>query len=143
MIVKLNKDDVDKMVELQNRNSFTDGWNRKMLIDAFNSGNYLCFGEIIKNKLVAFVGVTVSIDTCDIEDVLVDIDYRRQGLSKNLINHVLDELKTQNIQKVFLEVRERNIPAIELYEGLGFSKISIRKNYYFDGENALVYLKEL
>lgn len=143
MIVKLNKDDVDKMVELQNRNSFTDGWNRKMLIDAFNSGNYLCFGEIIKNKLVAFVGVTVSIDTCDIEDVLVDIDYRRQGLSKNLINHALDELKTQNIQKVFLEVRERNIPAIELYEGLGFSKISIRKNYYFDGENALVYLKEL
>lgn len=143
MIVKLNKDDVDKMVELQNRNSFIDGWNRKMLIDAFNSGNYLCFGEIIKNKLVAFVGVTASIDTCDIEDVLVDIDYRRQGLSKNLINHVLDELKTQNIQKVFLEVRERNIPAIELYEGLGFSKISIRKNYYFDGENALVYLKEL
>ncbi len=143
MITKLTKENVDQIVAFQCENGFVDGWNKNMLIDAFNSGNYLCFGEILRDKLVAFVGVSMSLDTCDIEDVLVGVDFRRQAFAKKLINYAIEYIKTQNKQKVFLEVRENNIPAIKLYENLGFNKISMRKNYYSDGENALVYLKEL
>lgn len=143
MIFNLALENVSEIVKLQDKNNFTDGWNEKMLIDAFNSGNYVCFGERKEGELVAFIGISLSVDTCDLEDVLVDSNHRRLGLAEKLINYTLDYAKSQHKQKMFLEVRENNLPAITLYQKLGFKKISTRKNYYSDGINALVYLKEL
>lgn len=143
MIFNLALENVSEIVKLQDKNNFTDGWNEKMLIDAFNSGNYVCFGERKEGELVAFIGISLSVDTCDLEDVLVDSNHRRLGLAEKLINYTLDYAKSQHKQKMFLEVRENNSPAITLYQKLGFKKISTRKNYYSDGINALVYLKEL
>ena len=143
MICNLTLTDVDDIVELQTSNSFTDGWNKKMLTDAFNNGNFHCFGEKQNGKLVAFIGISLSVDTSDLEDVLVDSNYRGNGFAKSLISHAIEFAKTKNKQQMFLEVRESNLSAISLYKKLGFNKISTRKNYYSDGENALVYLKEL
>ena len=42
-----------------------------------------------------------------------------------------------------LEVRNSNIPAQKLYEKHGFKQITIRKNYYDNSEDALIYEKEL
>ena len=143
MIEFLNLEKVDQIVELQLNNNFTDGWNKTMLENAFKGGNYVCFGVYENKKLIAFLGLSVSIDTCDIEDVLVDINNRRKGLAENLIDYALNYSKTQNKEKVFLEVRESNLSARALYQKKGFNQISVRKNYYSDGENAVVYLREI
>ncbi|MCD7873034.1 MAG: hypothetical protein LUG21_07050 [Clostridiales bacterium] len=46
--------------------------------------------------------------------------------------------------EVFLDVRESNIPAIKLYESLGFYDTGVRKNYYSSPtENAVLMKKEL
>jgi ribosomal-protein-alanine N-acetyltransferase len=47
-------------------------------------------------------------------------------------------MQQQKINKIFLEVRESNLPARKLYEGVGFKKMGIRKNYY-QTENAVNY----
>ena len=47
------------------------------------------------------------------------------------------ELKT-----LFLEVRESNMPAINLYQKYGFTQVGKRPKYYRDGETALVMKKE-
>ena len=42
-----------------------------------------------------------------------------------------------------LEVRESNVPAIELYKKYGFSSLGTRKGYYQDNnENALIMWTE-
>lgn len=143
MIKFLILEKVDQIVELQSQNNFADGWNKTMLENAFNGGNYVCFGKYDNQKLIAFLGLSISVDTCDIEDVLVDLKYRRKGLAEKLIDHAIDYAKSQNKEKVFLEVRENNFKARALYEKKGFNKISVRKNYYSDGENAVVYLREI
>ena len=53
------------------------------------------------------------------------------------------KLVSLGVNKVFLEVRSSNISAIALYEKKGYTKISVRKKYYADGEDALVMVKEL
>ena len=53
----------------------------------------------------------------------------------------MKECAARELKKLFLEVRESNLPAISLYEKYGFIKISQRKKYYKDGENADVMLK--
>ncbi len=143
MIVTLTSSDIKKIVDLQNLNGFTDGWTEQMLQSSFRSGNYNCFGVISKERLVAFLGLTVAADTCDIEDILVDGEFRRRGLAKQLMAYAESFVKNKGINKIFLEVRQSNSSAICLYESLGFKKVSVRKNYYSNSENAIVYAKEI
>jgi len=44
-----------------------------------------------------------------------------------------------NSKKIYLEVRESNLEAQNLYKGFGFKVVSKRKNYYQDNnETALI-----
>ena len=63
--------------------------------------------------------------------------YRRQGLATQLIQESTKALATEyNAKEVILEVRITNLPAIQLYEKLGFQRIRILSTYYRNGENA-------
>jgi ribosomal protein S18 acetylase RimI-like enzyme len=55
-----------------------------------------------------------------------------------LIEYVLTEGRRQGAERALLEVRRHNVPALALYEGLGFREIGVRRNYYGPGEDALV-----
>ncbi len=77
----------------------------------------------------------------DITNVAVAPDYRRKGLAQMLIAE-FERLLPDDAGNIFLEVRESNTPAIELYKKCGFEKISIRKNFYTNPrENAIVMMK--
>lgn len=54
-----------------------------------------------------------------IEDVVVDKDYRKQGVGQLLVNHCLDLAKKMDCYKVVLSCSDDNIP---FYEKLGFYK---------------------
>ncbi len=61
-----------------------------------------------------------------------------------LLSELIKEAGESGIKKIFLEVRESNIPAISLYNGFGFKQVGMRKDYYEKPvENALLMLKEL
>lgn len=63
--------------------------------------------------------------------------YRRQGLATQLIQESTKALATEyNAKEVILEVRITNLPAIKLYEKLGFQRIRTLNSYYRNGENA-------
>ena len=65
--------------------------------------------------------------------------YRRQKLGEALVKHMLSDFQTQGVERVFLEVRRSNVPAIALYEKLGFSVLGVRRAYYENPkEDALV-----
>jgi GNAT superfamily N-acetyltransferase len=49
--------------------------------------------------------------------------YRKKGLMKTLLLHVLSTLKKQRRKKVYLEVLRSNTRAIRLYQHLGFRVI--------------------
>lgn len=65
--------------------------------------------------------------------------YRRIGLGTELMNQSLAALKKEyKAKEVILEVRMTNIPAIKLYERLGFARIRTLQSYYRNGETALL-----
>lgn len=135
--------DVDGIVKFFSENLFNDGFNKNQLISSFSSGNFIAVGIKDEGKTIAFIGVTIHVDSADIEDVLVDANYRKKGFAKSLILFSENTLKGKGVNSLFLEVRESNLPAISLYESLGYKKISQRKKYYSDGETALIYKKEI
>lgn len=71
-------------------------------------------------------------------------DLRGQGHASHLLKQLINILsKIESQEELFLEVRESNSSAISLYNKLGMTLISCRKNYYKNGENALIYTKRL
>ncbi len=68
---------------------------------------------------------------------------QRKGVGTALLKKLETILKRLNIQEIILEVRLSNIGAISLYEREGFKRKAISKNYYEDGEDALVMKKQI
>ncbi|OHB32352.1 MAG: ribosomal-protein-alanine N-acetyltransferase [Desulfuromonadaceae bacterium GWC2_58_13] len=64
--------------------------------------------------------------------------FRRRGVAVRLIRHVMARCSDGALEKVFLEVRVGNSAAISLYRCFGFADVVVRKNYYPDGEDALL-----
>ena len=77
--------------------------------------------------------------TADLLYVYVKRDARRHGVGRALLLELLDELASrEQIESLFLEVRESNKGAQALYHGLGLKLIGRRKAYYANGEDAQV-----
>lgn len=86
--------------------------------------------------------------TIDAELLLIAVaeDFRRRGLASYMIDGLTQKLIQNGAQRIFLEVRESNTAAIQLYETTGFNQVGIRPNYYPTGngrEDALLYCCEL
>ena len=63
-------------------------------------------------------------------NICVDPDHRGQGYAKDLLRHCIATVMVNGAKVMFLEVRESNHGAIELYESMGFVEISRREDYY-------------
>jgi ribosomal-protein-alanine N-acetyltransferase len=64
---------------------------------------------------------------------------RGQGIAIALLDALEATALTHGAERLFLEVRADNAPAIGLYERQGFEKIGRRPRYYADGVDALLF----
>ncbi len=64
-----------------------------------------------------------------IANVAVHPDHRRQGIANSLTVRTLNYLRRQNVGRVWLQVREDNPPAINLYRSLGFKDRAVRTTW--------------
>lgn len=142
MIRALCKDDIDIICALYSTD-FLDGWSKGQLLSAFDTNRFLAVGKFKDGKLVGVITVSLAVDDADLEGIVVAKDFRQQGFATELFAFMEKNVKEQKKEKIFLEVRENNLPAINFYIKNGFKKISVRKNYYRDGENATVMVKEI
>ncbi|HEU4969453.1 GNAT family N-acetyltransferase [Sphingomonas sp.] len=55
--------------------------------------------------------------------------YRRQGVARALLAQAIGDAAADGVATLHLEVRDGN-PAAELYRGLGFVQIGMRRGYY-------------
>ncbi|UTW55087.1 ribosomal protein S18-alanine N-acetyltransferase [Kordiimonas sp. SCSIO 12610] len=56
--------------------------------------------------------------------------YQSKGHGTNFLKSTLAKLHLFKVKEVFLEVRQDNMKAIELYKSLNFKKTGIRSKYY-------------
>lgn len=143
MIKILSDKHVNDIVLLSSSQNFLDGWNSSQLDSWFKNSCTLALGYEKEDNLVGYITLTLAFPTADLEDLLVSKEFRGQGVATLLIKAAENSLKDKGYEKIFLEVRENNFPALKLYEKSGFKIISVRKKYYADGENALVLVKEI
>ena len=137
----MSEKDVDKIFQLEKR-IFTDAWSYNLIKDEIEN-NKLKKPYILEidNKIVGYAFVWIIEDEVHLNNFAIHPNFRRKGLGLKLIRFIFDEFK--KYRNMFLEVRQSNKKAIDLYHKVGFSNFFIRKHYYSNGENAIVMHKEL
>lgn len=92
------------------------------------------------DQVVGFlVGRQITPAEWEIENVAVSGPARRRGLGSHLLGEFLRLVHDRGGQEVFLEVRESNRAARELYEKWAFVEAGRRKSYYQNpAEDALI-----
>lgn len=126
-----------KIDEIEEVNKLLSKFNYRITLDSFNNEFYRCL-IYYDYRIKGIVVYDLLYDRIEIEYIIVDDNYKRQGIGSRLIK----ELEKNNINNITLEVRESNNEAINFYKKNGFEIVSIRKNYYGD-ENGYLMLKEL
>lgn len=69
--------------------------------------------------------------------------WRRKSIATTLVEELCHIFKEKGKKRVKLEVRVSNTAALALYKMLGFGKQKIVKNYYENGEDAVLMKKRL
>ncbi|MEG2457757.1 MAG: tRNA (adenosine(37)-N6)-threonylcarbamoyltransferase complex dimerization subunit type 1 TsaB [Bacilli bacterium] len=98
------------------------------------------YSYVEKEIVIGYVIFRINFDVIDITDVFVNEDKRRKHIASILLNEIFCDYKGKN--SYYLEVREDNIGAINLYKSFNFNIINKRKNYYNDCD-ALIMSKEM
>ena len=124
----LTPDDLAQAFAIECR-SHAFPWSEKTF--ASNQGErFINLRLDVDGKMVAFAITQVVLDEASLFNIAVDPAFQRRGFGRQLLQHLIDELIKRNVLTLWLEVRASNLPAIALYEQLGFNQASRRPNYY-------------
>ncbi|HUI53423.1 MAG TPA: GNAT family N-acetyltransferase [Bryobacteraceae bacterium] len=90
------------------------------------------------DRVVGFlVSRTVAQGECELLNLVVATEFRRQGVGHALISPLLAAPGTV----VYLEVRESNEIALQFYKSLGFLEVNRRTQYYDSPLEAAIVMK--
>ncbi len=143
MIRKMRREDVPQIAALE-RLCFSDPWSEASISSELENPISLWLVAEADGVVQGYIGSQSAPPDCDIMNLAVAPDARRQQLGRTLLQSLIDELHRRGTERLFLEVRASNVPAQSLYASFGFEQVGLRKEYYVNPtEDALILRKEL
>ena len=141
-VLQLGASDLDELVELE-RQCFAYHWTREQFLLGLERGVFRLLGLRSDGRLSAYMAFSLIADEMEILNLAVHPDFRRQGLGTRLLERAFEICRKSGIATSFLDVKESNDAAIELYRKFGYVEIGVRKRYYPDtGEDALLFRRD-
>lgn len=130
-------DDLESIHSIEEA-SFPDPYPKGLLkAFFFMPGSYLVAAT--EEEVVGYaVGIIRYGATGHIVSIAVVEGFRGRGTGRKLLEGLMEGLAALGAKVMRLEVRESNVRAISLYSAAGFEEKEKIKNYYADGESAIV-----
>ena len=139
-VYKMSLTDLENIKEIL-VSDFDDFWNYSILKDELSNANSYYLVAKLDNEILGFAGIKYVLNDADIMNIVVKKSKRKSGIGSLLLKNIIELCKKLNVSTLFLEVNEKNLPAISLYKKFGFEEVGFRKNYYKEN-NAIVMKKE-
>ncbi len=137
-IVPMQEHHLDALAKLE-KACFSTPWTRAGLAEELENPAAV-FAVAEQNGVTAgYAGMTCVLDECYVDNVAVFPQYRRRGIARALMEHLIQAAKARNSSFLTLEVRASNTGAIQLYKALGFRQEGLRRSFYrLPPEDALI-----
>ncbi|WP_342778856.1 ribosomal protein S18-alanine N-acetyltransferase [Marinobacter piscensis] len=124
----LSPDNIPDMLEIE-RLGHSHPWTEGIFSDCFKPG-YLLSGAWFGERLVGYAVVAYMFDEAHLLNICVHPDTRGHGVGRQLLRHVIQSARSEDMSEVLLEVRISNKAASKLYQKEGFEEIGRRPGYY-------------
>ena len=106
-------------------------WSAAQFQTALHSPHdYVVVLEGAGQTLAGFAVWQTLFDESELHLIATEPALRRQGLATQLLNEWFQTAAAENLQRLFLEVREGNLNAQALYRKHGFAECGRRRDYY-------------
>ena len=130
--------DVPALATIERR-CFSDPWSEAGIAESIQSETAIALLAENEQGELGYLMARVSGEEGEILNLAVLPDHRRQGVGRRLLEQGLALLIGRGVREAYLEVRESNLAARDLYVGFGFRPVGIRPHYYRNpAEDALV-----
>ena len=139
MIVKANKDHLEKILDIE-LDSFDNPWSYQSFLNEINNDVGSNWVYLQHANLLGYMFGWIIQGDYHINNIAVKVSARRKGLAEKMIDNIIFSPRIKN---VYLEVSRLNESAIRLYEKIGFRENGVRKKYYSNGADAILYKMEL
>ncbi|MBE6985237.1 MAG: ribosomal-protein-alanine N-acetyltransferase [Ruminococcaceae bacterium] len=143
MIVSMNENHIAQIAKME-KLCFSDPWSERSIASELE--NELSFWLVYEQdgRVLGYVGSQSVPPESDVMNLAVLPECRKQGIAQALLCELMHNLRKKEIDSLTLEVRASNLPAISLYEKLGFISVGRRPKYYVNPkEDALIMRREL
>ena len=104
-------------------------WTRGIFIDCLRAG-YPGLAMERDGQLVGYGVLSIAADEAHVLNICIDPLAQSRGLGRQLLRALVQLAADRGAQRVFLEVRPSNTPALALYHSEGFNEIGRRPRYY-------------
>ncbi|MBR1892733.1 MAG: ribosomal protein S18-alanine N-acetyltransferase [Lachnospiraceae bacterium] len=142
-IRRLCENDIAAVVELEKEAFGKEAWSENDFLETLKLDYAYYVVACKKELIIGSSGLRNLCGEADITNVVVSPKMRKKGVAEfmlqELMKHAAENL---GVQSFTLEVRSKNVPAIKLYEKLGFVTEGVRKNFYTEpADDALIMWK--
>jgi ribosomal-protein-alanine N-acetyltransferase len=140
----LRENDLPRILEIE-RICFSQPWSEDSFREVVSGRTFPSLGaRSASGELMGYIVFSEAADELHILNVAVHPDFRRHHVASTMLTRLHSYAKERGRVFSFLEVRESNHAARDLYVKFGYKLVSKRKQYYVDDrENALVMMAEL
>ena len=134
----MREEDLESVLLIES-SSFSRPWTRRHFMDEIESPfGFPTVALTPDGRVVGYLCLKRLLDEAEILDVAVSGRLRGQGVGRLLVEGALAACRARGVSLVSLEVRVGNVEAIALYLRLGFREGGRRKNYYENGDDAIL-----
>ena len=120
-------------------------WSKSQWEKELTDPKRICIGviELETKKILGLCSAWLIIDELHITSIAVHPIHQRKGLGKLLISDLIKRSNSLLTNQIHLEVKDTNEPAKAFYKSMGFKIIGNRSNFYKDGNDAILFSKQL
>lgn len=138
----MTADDCAAVAALEKEN-FTMPWSKEAFLVAL-TWNYEYLVAEEQGKILGYCGMSCVLDEGEIPKLCVAKSARRRGFARAMLEAMEQTARQRGIRTLFLEVRQSNQAARQLYRLVGFEEIGTRKGFYEQPrEDAILMRKTL
>jgi ribosomal-protein-alanine N-acetyltransferase len=140
VIRKMIEADVPAVAELD-QISFSLPWpERSFRFEVTGNPASRCWVAEVDGRVVGMIVAWLFVDEVHIATIATHPDFRRQGIAQKLLTHALRYTADEGAVTSFLEVRESNLAAQEMYRKFGYENSGRRKRYYKDNDEDAILM---
>ena len=129
----MRREDIDQVMAIE-QGSFSIPWTRNLFLSEFRSPKVstlmVAMSDVSIRTVIAYLIYWHVGDEMHILNLAVAPSFRRQGVARKLVLAAINRAHKRGARRAYLEVRVSNAAAMKLYADLGFTGISVRRDYY-------------